>query len=413
MIVFINKLLLKIKFDILTIAGILSLTLGACSCLLASKGIDYAKEGLLKKGLWGYDLGKKPQPKIAEGLGIVVSMTFLLAAYAFAIGMEWAVFNRYNIETGMHNPSFIHFSAALNSMSCMSILGVLDDLLDLPWRLKITVPLVPYIIAVLHYEGPTAIKIPGGLRMKLQEFMTEYLQCSPRGDFPIQWVNIVNHEFKLPMVCLRFYDKSSAVDFGWLFYLYGALVYIFCVNSINIYAGINGLEVGQSIILSIGLLIHTSIRLSQAPTDEFLIWSLGLTALFTAVCLPLYNQNRYPAKVFSGNSFTTFSGVFFASLAFLGGHNRIVLPLFLPQLVNFMLSLPQLLNITQCPRHRIPTVVEGINKEILMKSSKNGTLINLVLEICGPLKESTLCHLLLGIQTIWTLVLLTWSHLLH
>jgi len=415
MITYMNNVLGKINGGGLTVACLLSILFGICSYKLASKGIDYAKEGLFKKGLWGYDLGKVPQPKIPEGLGIVVSLTFLLTAYTYAIVMETFVFNREYSTSVLYKASFLHFSAALNSMSCMSILGILDDLLDLPWRFKITVPLIPYIIAVLHYEGPTAIMIPHQLRAKLKEFMTSYLHCDPIGEFPIQKISMNFYEnkvLKLPMICLRFYNHSTAVDFGWLFYLYGSLVYTFCVNSINIYAGINGLEVGQSIILCLGLFIHTCIRLYQTPNDEFLIWSFGLCIIFLCVSLPLYKRNRYPASVFSGNSFTTFSGVFFASLAFLGGHNRIILPLFLPQLINFILSLPQLLNIKACPRHRIPDTIV-LNKEIFMISSKNGTLINLLLEITGALKESTLCIILLGIQLFWTLILLYWRHVVH
>lgn len=35
------------------------------------------------------------------------------------------------------------------------------------------------------------------------------------------------------------------VDLNWLYYVYMLLLSVFCTNSINIYSGINGLEVGQ------------------------------------------------------------------------------------------------------------------------------------------------------------------------
>ena len=38
-------------------------------------------------------------------------------------------------------------------------------------------------------------------------------------------------------------DHGSWID--WLYYVYIIMLCIFCTNSINIYAGINGLEVGQ------------------------------------------------------------------------------------------------------------------------------------------------------------------------
>ena len=37
---------------------------------------------------------------------------------------------------------------------------------------------------------------------------------------------------------------SSRVNLGALYYLYMGMLAVFCTNSINIYAGINGLEVG-------------------------------------------------------------------------------------------------------------------------------------------------------------------------
>ena len=46
------------------------------------------------------------------------------------------------------------------------------------------------------------------------------------------------------------------MDLGFLFYLYMVLLCIFCINSINIYAGISGLETGQSIIIAISLIIE-------------------------------------------------------------------------------------------------------------------------------------------------------------
>lgn len=41
---------------------------------------------------------------------------------------------------------------------------------------------------------------------------------------------------------------------GALFYVYIGMLAVFCTNSINIYAGINGLEVGQAIIIALSVL---------------------------------------------------------------------------------------------------------------------------------------------------------------
>jgi UDP-N-acetylglucosamine--dolichyl-phosphate N-acetylglucosaminephosphotransferase len=47
---------------------------------------------------------------------------------------------------------------------------------------------------------------------------------------------------------------------GPIFLLYIVLLGIYCTNTINIYAGINGLEVGQSIIAAGSALILIGIR---------------------------------------------------------------------------------------------------------------------------------------------------------
>jgi UDP-N-acetylglucosamine--dolichyl-phosphate N-acetylglucosaminephosphotransferase len=52
----------------------------------------------------------------------------------------------------------------------------------------------------------------------------------------------------------------SQIDLGVLFFLYITLLGIYCTNAINIYAGINGLEVGQSIVAGAALLIIFGVK---------------------------------------------------------------------------------------------------------------------------------------------------------
>ena len=48
---------------------------------------------------------------------------------------------------------------------------------------------------------------------------------------------------------------------GILYYIYMSMVAVFCTNAINILAGVNGLEVGQSIVIAISILIFNVIEL--------------------------------------------------------------------------------------------------------------------------------------------------------
>lgn len=43
---------------------------------------------------------------------------------------------------------------------------------------------------------------------------------------------------------------------GWIYKLYMGLLAVFCTNSINIHAGLNGLEVGQTVVIASAVSIN-------------------------------------------------------------------------------------------------------------------------------------------------------------
>lgn len=43
---------------------------------------------------------------------------------------------------------------------------------------------------------------------------------------------------------------------GWIYKLYMFLLAVFCTNSINIHAGLNGLEVGQTVVIASAVSIN-------------------------------------------------------------------------------------------------------------------------------------------------------------
>lgn len=52
---------------------------------------------------------------------------------------------------------------------------------------------------------------------------------------------------------------GQTFNLGLIYYIYMAMLAVFCTNSINIYAGINGLEVGQSLIIACSIFLHNTI----------------------------------------------------------------------------------------------------------------------------------------------------------
>lgn len=129
------------------------------------------------------------------------------------------------------------FPAALASIALMLMLGFVDDVLDLPWRVKLVMPLVAALPLLAAYSGSTAVGIPSPI---------------------VEYLNL----------------KQTWLELGPLYYVYMAMLVIFCTNSINILAGVNGLEVGQSYIISVAILTFNILRLTWS-TGPYLP-SLGL-----------------------------------------------------------------------------------------------------------------------------------------
>ena len=55
---------------------------------------------------------------------------------------------------------------------------------------------------------------------------------------------------------------TSYIDLGVLFYVYMAMLVIFCTNAINIIAGINGIEVGQSLVIAVSIAIFNLVQVT-------------------------------------------------------------------------------------------------------------------------------------------------------
>jgi UDP-N-acetylglucosamine--dolichyl-phosphate N-acetylglucosaminephosphotransferase len=84
------------------------------------------------------------------------------------------------------------------------LLGFADDVLDLKWRHKLIVPTIATFPLLVAYNGATAVAMPKFIR---------------------------------PVI-------GNYLELGILYQLYMSMLAVFCTNSINIYAGINGIEVG-------------------------------------------------------------------------------------------------------------------------------------------------------------------------
>ncbi|TRY51587.1 Glycosyl transferase family 4 [Cryptosporidium tyzzeri] len=355
--------------------------------LVCSKLIPTFGEKLLENGLFGIDINKRSnsisninlktnlfkenecknneliildkkdivEKKIPESLGIVPASMFMITAICSQI-----LFSNDPVK-------LLEYNSGLFSICMMTFLGFVDDVLNLKWRYKMVLPVFAALPTLVSYNGGTQIVLP--------LFQTG-------GD----------------------YSTRILIDLGYFYYLYMLCLTVFCTNSINIYAGVNGLEVGQSIIISASIIVYNIIEmLTILPNWQFSFksnhhfFSILLLLPFTASSLSLFHFNRYPSLVFVGDTYTYFAGACFAIVSILGHFSKTLLLFFLPQILNFIISIPQLFGIVHCPRHRVPKLNEKTGK---LESSKNLTLLNLVLEVMGPLTERQLVYYLLVIQII-------------
>ncbi|EPS69334.1 hypothetical protein M569_05432, partial [Genlisea aurea] len=316
--------------------------------------IPVAAKYVLRRNLFGYDINKKGTPegsiKVPESLGIVVGTVFLVVTilfqyFTFAADSNWLV----------------EYNAALASICFMILLGFVDDVLDVPWRVKLLLPSIATLPLLMAYAGHTTIIIPKPL---------------------------------VPFV------GADILDLGWIYKLYMWLLAIFCTNSINIHAGINGLEVGQTVVIACAIVIHNIMQIGASSDHEKQqahAFSIYLVQPLLATSLALLSFNWYPSSVFVGDTYTYFAGMTMAVVGILGHFSETLLIFFAPQVLNFLLSLPQLSGIVPCPRHRLPR----FNPESgLLTGTNDGTLVNLFLRKFGRRTEKSLCILLLLFQAL-------------
>ncbi|CAB4256682.1 similar to Saccharomyces cerevisiae YBR243C ALG7 UDP-N-acetyl-glucosamine-1-P transferase [Maudiozyma barnettii] len=390
----------------------------------------------IKIGLFGKDLSKVGKPVLPECIGAVSATVYLFIMF-FYIPF---IFYRYlvTVTSGggqrdvtvdqwpTDGPSYSVFphsrlSEYLSSTLCLEstiLLGIADDLFDIRWRHKFFLPAVAAIplLAVYYIDfGVTSVLVPGFMQQWLNQCMT-FLHEKGIVETP---------------------SNITSIDLKGLYYMYMASMAIFCPNSINILAGINGLEVGQSIVLGFLALINDTlyVTLGNETTKNSHIFSIVLIIPFLGVSMALFKWNKWPAKVFVGDTYCYFAGMVFAVVGIQGHFAKTMLLLFVPQIINFIYSVPQLFNLVFCPRHRLPKFNESdgllypsranlkesppkgffvpilkvlglchlIDLEIDGKtgqivSCSNMTIINLMLVWFGPMREDKLCNLILGCQ---------------
>ncbi|KAJ3589092.1 hypothetical protein NHX12_009940 [Muraenolepis orangiensis] len=389
--------------------------LSALGCLATIKLIPAFKDHFLAAKLYGIDMNKTSKKEVPESQGVISGTVFLIILFCF-IPVPFLGCLVGDQCTSFPHDEFVQLIGALLAICCMIFLGFADDVLNLRWRHKLLLPTMaslPLLMVYFTNFGNTVIVVPKPFRVLLG------LHLDLGKELTINRIS----------------------GFRILYYVYMGMLAVFCTNAINILAGINGIESGQALFISGSIILFNLFEITGDYGADH-IFSLYFMTPFFFTTLGLFYHNWYPSSVFVGDTFCYFAGMTFAVVGILGHFSKTMLLFFIPQVVNFIYSLPQLFHIIPCPRHRLPRLNPSTGK-LGMSYSKfkrkdlsklgnlivqvaeflrllevnrgqeedddfmecnNMTLINLVLKVLGPIHERSLTVIMLLLQVFGSVV---------
>ena len=235
-------------------------------------------------GLIWEDMNKPKKPKNVAGSGGIVVVV------AFVVGVLYYIAVRTFLFKGQNGISLEIF-ALLSVVLILTIVGIIDDLLG--WR---------------H----------GGLSKRTRIFLAFV------ASIPLVVINAGSSEMSFPFL--------GIVDIGVLYPLLLIPVGIAgATTTYNFLAGFNGLEAGQ------GILILSFLSFVAYQTGSPWLTVIGL--IMVAALIGFWFYNKYPAKVFPGDSLTWTIGALIAGMAILGNFEKIAVFIFIPYILETLLKI--------------------------------------------------------------------------
>jgi UDP-N-acetylglucosamine--dolichyl-phosphate N-acetylglucosaminephosphotransferase len=231
---------------------------------------------LAERDLVGVDQNKFNKPKIPEMGGLAVVIGFVAGVSTFLVINK--VLNEQ--DTTIYTPILAVVLAVVGA----ALTGIMDDLFGLRQRIK---AVIPFLFA-----------IPVGV-------------------------------FSADKTTMSFIFTS--VDFGILMVLIAPFGVTCAANAANMLEGFNGLGTGLGIIMTVTLIIISVLY----GSDESLLLLFPLLGGLIAFLF----FNRFPAKIFPGDTLTLFMGATIACAAIIGDMKTIVAILFIPMIIEFFLKL--------------------------------------------------------------------------
>ncbi|MEK6817119.1 MAG: glycosyltransferase 4 family protein [Nanoarchaeota archaeon] len=238
-------------------------------------------------GLEGTDLHKPSKPKIAEMGGLIVVFGLIFSVLLY-IAIDTFYLKHSVTETFLNRD--LQLMAALLTIVIITIIGIVDDILG--WK-----------IGLRQWQKPLLVAL---------------------ASVPMMVINAGHSTMALPVI--------GKVNIGIIYPLLIIPIAISgAANGFNMLAGFNGLEAGM------GIIILSALGYMAWATDFG--WVAVLAFCMVMALLAFYVYNRYPARVFPGDTLTYAVGGLIAIVAILGNLEKFALILFVPYFIEFFLKL--------------------------------------------------------------------------
>jgi UDP-N-acetylglucosamine--dolichyl-phosphate N-acetylglucosaminephosphotransferase len=259
-------------------AALLLLSSALISLISTFVMIPWLIKNLRNTKMVGIDLNKWSKPRIPEMGGLAVIIGFYLGAVYLFLFID--------ISADIYHISLLAIMGA-------AIVGIMDDLFELRQRVKAVLPFV--------------FALPLGIR--IFQLATEGTASGPQ----VFGTYILGVDIGVLMVI--------AIPFG-----------ITCAaNASNMLEGFNGLGAGLGIIMTVTMIM---VSIIEGMTQGLFL----LVPLLGSLLAFLY-FNRYPAKIFPGDTLTLFTGAIIACAAIVSYTKVAGAIIFIPLIVEFFLKL--------------------------------------------------------------------------
>jgi len=303
-----------------------------------------------RKGLVGKDMNKKAKPKVAETGGVIVFISFIIGVL---------LLSGTNYFTEQYTDMIV-IMISLFSISIITLIAYLDDISGwkkgfVRWKkplitIAAVIPLIPFV------AGRDSITLLGNL-------------------IPLPYLF-----YPLVMVPIGF---------------------VVATNAVNLLGGFNGLEAGLGVVGFTALLWFAW----GTPFASFII--IGIASMLAFLWF-----NKYPSRVFPGDTLTYFVGGMFAIVAIFGYFQTVTILIMAPYILEGIIKSREIHYIWKNKKIFKPECFGKVQKDGSLKApysqiwSTTHIAMRLIRRIKGKCYENDVTILMVGLYAIWCLAII-------